>query len=83
MIASVPMEWSKAVKRRVIFGWIISGIGSLLWIYGYYVKGNPPLIDWHSHTPWWIADFLPNIQSEIGMFLVFVSMIPMYWPSRP
>jgi hypothetical protein len=70
------------VKKRVIFGWVVSCIGSLLWIYGYYANGHPPIFDWQARTPWWIADFLPNIESEIGMILVFASMIPMYWPSR-
>jgi hypothetical protein len=52
------------------------------WLYGYYTTGNPSLIDWHAHTPWWIADFLPNIESEIGMALVCASMVLIYWPSR-
>jgi hypothetical protein len=29
--------------------------------------GNQALIDWHANTPWWISNFLPNIESEIGM----------------
>jgi hypothetical protein len=50
------------------------------WLYGYFVPGNPSLIDWHAHTPWWIADFLPNIESEIGMVLMLLSMAPTYSP---
>jgi hypothetical protein len=55
--------------------------GMALWLYGYFATGNPALIDWHD-TPWWISDFLPNIESEIGMVLVFAGMVPIYWPCR-
>jgi hypothetical protein len=34
------------------------------------------------HTPWWIADYLPNVEAELGMALDFVGMIPIYWPER-
>ena len=65
-------------------GWVALLIGTAVWIYGYFFKtGNSSLFDWHANTPWWIADFLPTIESEIGMALVFISIIPMYWPSRP
>jgi hypothetical protein len=70
------------VSRLVIFGWTIELVGTALWIYGYFVTGHPPLIDWHDKTPWWIADWLPNIESEIGMVLVFAGMLPMYWPRQ-
>ena len=40
----------------------------------------PSLIDWQAHTPWWIADYLPNLESETGMLLCIASMVPMYWP---
>jgi hypothetical protein len=53
-----------------------------IWLYGYFVPGNPSLIDWRAHTPWWIADFLPNIESEIGMVLMLLSIVPTYWPRR-
>jgi hypothetical protein len=56
--------------------------GTALWLYGYYTPGHPAVIDWHANTSWWIADFLPNIESEIGMVLLFAGMIPMYWPAR-
>jgi len=52
----------------------------VLWTYGYFVVGRPPVIDWAAHTWWWIADFLPNLESEIGMVLVLVGMVPIYWP---
>jgi hypothetical protein len=71
------------VSKTVIVGWIVYAVGLGLWLYGYFVAtGNAPLVDWHAHTPWWIADFLPNIESEIGMTLAIVSMVPIYWPRR-
>jgi hypothetical protein len=73
---------SESVNKTVVIGWIISSVGTMLWIYGYYATGNPTLFDWHANTPWWIADFLPNIESEIGMALVCVGMVPIYWPIR-
>jgi hypothetical protein len=69
-------------NKAVIVGWIILLMGTALWIYGYFATGNPSLIDWRAVAPWWIADYLPNIESEIGMTLVFASMVPIYWPYR-
>ena len=73
---------SESLSKTVIIGWIIELVGMALWLYGYFATGNPSLIDWRTNTPWWIADFLPNIESEIGMALVFAGMIPLYWPPR-
>ena len=70
------------MSKIVIIGWIISLAGTALWVYGYFATGSPSLIDWHANTPWWIADYLPNIESEIGMVLTFVGMVPVYWPPR-
>jgi hypothetical protein len=68
------------VIKTVNIGWIISLAGTALWLYGYYATGNPSLIDWHANSPWWIADFLPSIESEIGMALVFAGTALIYWP---
>jgi hypothetical protein len=70
------------VSKAVIIGWIIELAGTALWLYGYLATGNPSFIDWHAYTPWWIADYLPSIESEIGMALVFAGMVPLYWPPR-
>lgn len=70
------------MTKAVIAGWVMGLAGTVLWIYGYFAKGHPALIDWAGRTPWWIADYLPNIESEIGMVLVFAAMIPLYWPRR-
>jgi hypothetical protein len=70
------------MSKAVIIGWIFELAGIALWLYGYFATGNPSLIDWHSSTPWWIADYLSNIESEIGMALVCVGLVPIYWPPR-
>lgn len=64
----------------IAVGWSLALAGTALWVYGYFVTGAPPLVDWQANSPWWIADFLPNLQSEIGILLVCVGMIPLYWP---
>jgi hypothetical protein len=69
------------VKKTAVFGWIIELAGLALWLYGYFATGSPSLIDWHAHTPWGIADFLPNVQSEIAIVLMLIGMVPIYWPS--
>ena len=68
--------------RKSVIGWTISLAGMVLWFYGYLATGNPPIFDWQVNTAWWISDFLPNVESEIGMALVFVGMVPIYWPRQ-
>jgi hypothetical protein len=29
-------------------------------------------------TPWWIASFIPGLEAELGLALMFASMIPIY-----
>jgi Ni,Fe-hydrogenase I cytochrome b subunit len=70
------------MKTHVIAGWILMLAGTALWVYGYFIAGHPPLIDWKADTPSWIAEFLPNLESEMGMVLVFIAMVPIYWPAK-
>jgi hypothetical protein len=35
-----------------------------------------PLFDWNAATPWWISSFVPNLEAELGLALMFASMIP-------
>jgi len=73
-------SWTERLNKPAILAWIISLAGMTLWLYGYVVTGNASLIDWRADTPWWIADFLPNIESEIGMAVVCVGSVLVYWP---
>ena len=70
-----------SVTKTSITGWVIFLSGSAIWLYGYFIAGHPPIIDWHARTPWWIADFLPNLESELGMLLCIAGLVPMYWPA--
>jgi hypothetical protein len=69
------------MNKKVIIGWTVSLTGMLVWLYGYFVIGNPSLINWHAITPLWAADFLPNFESEVGTMLMIIGMVPIYWPS--
>ena len=71
-----------SVGKSVVIGWIITLVGTAVWLYGYFAIGHSPFFDWHTHTPWWIADYLPNIESEVGMTLVCAGTALTYWPSR-
>jgi hypothetical protein len=68
------------VTKTAITGWIFFLCGTAIWLYGYFSAGHPSIIDWHANAPWWIADYLPNLESELGMLLCIVGMVPMYWP---
>ena len=78
---SAAQEQGDKVSKTAIVGWVILIAGTALWIYGYFVTGHPPLFDWQAHTPWWIADYLPNVESEIGMVVVCVGSVLTYWPA--
>ena len=67
----------------IIAGWGMMIVGTALWGYGLYVTGTAPIFDWKSNAPWWIADYLPNMESELGLVLMCLGMIPLYWPRRP
>lgn len=70
------------MSKASVIGYIISFLGTALWIYGYFTHGNPSFIDWQANSPRWIAEFLPNIESEIGMALAFIGIVPIYWPTQ-
>jgi hypothetical protein len=66
------------IANAKIFGWAIYAIGFAIWVFGYFSAGYAPLFDWNAVAPWWISGFLPNLEAELGMGLMFVSMIPIY-----
>jgi hypothetical protein len=78
----LKLSFELAVRKQAITGWVISLAGSALWLYGYYATGHAPFVDWQSHTPWWIADFLPNSEAEIGMVLICVGSVLTSWPPK-
>ena len=58
------------------FGWAIYAVGFAIWCFGYLSAGHAPLFDWGLATPWWISSFIPNIEAELGLALMFASMLP-------
>ena len=68
--------------KSVALGWIIELAGTALWLYGYFVTGHAPVVDWQAKTPWWVSEWLPNIESELGLFLVIAGTALIYWPKR-
>jgi hypothetical protein len=63
----------------VLSGWIATVLGMILWGYGYFATGTPPLVTWSTYLPTWAADWLPNLEAEIGMVLLILGSIPAYW----
>jgi len=70
------------VNRTAIIAYVISLAGAAIWVYGYFVTGQPSLVEWRAYTPWWVTDFLPDLQTEIGMALACAGTILCYWPPR-
>jgi len=68
------------LSASVVSGWVLSLGGTALWLYGYFVVGHPPLIDWQTYTPWWVADYLHNMESEFGLILMVGGSAVIYWP---
>jgi hypothetical protein len=59
-------------------GWTIYAAGFAIWLFGYLSAGHGPLFDWKAATPWWISSFVPNLEAELGLALMFASVIPIY-----
>ena len=60
-------------------GWAIYSAGFVIWLFGYLSVGHAPAFDWVAVTPWWIFSFVPNLEAEFGLALMFASMVPIYW----
>jgi hypothetical protein len=72
----------KLVRGRIVnaktFGWLIYAAGFAIWLFGYLSAGHAALFDWHAATPWWISSFIPNLEAELGLALMYASMMPIY-----
>jgi hypothetical protein len=60
-------------------GWAIYAAGLVIWLFGYVTVGHASVFDWEEATPSWISSFVPNLEAELGLALMFASMIPIYW----
>jgi hypothetical protein len=74
-------HWFVIMNRLFTLSYVLSLSGTALWVYGYFQPGSPPLFNWPTIAPW-LATWLPNLQSEIGMCISLGALIPMYWPRR-
>jgi hypothetical protein len=59
-------------------GWAIYAAGFVIWLFGYVTAGHTSVFDWDVATPSWISSFVPNLEAELGLALMFASMIPIY-----
>jgi hypothetical protein len=62
--------------------WAIYVAGSVIWLFGYLSTGHAAAFDWGVAAPSWISSFVPNLEAEVGLALMFASMIPIYWRGR-
>jgi hypothetical protein len=60
-------------------GWAAYAAGFVVWLFAYLSAGHAPLFGWDVATPWWISSFVPNLEAELGLALMFASMVPIYW----
>jgi hypothetical protein len=59
-------------------GWAIYVAGFVIWLFGYLSTGHAVTFDWDVVAPSWISSFVPNLEAELGLALMFASVIPIY-----
>jgi hypothetical protein len=59
-------------------GWAICAAGFMIWLFGYLSTGHAAAFHWDVAAPSWISSFVPNREAEVGLALMFASMIPIY-----
>jgi hypothetical protein len=64
------------IAKAKTLGWIIYVAGFAIWLFGLFARRPRLLFDWNATTPWWVSSFVPNLETEIGLALMFASMIP-------
>jgi len=75
VIAPKP-EHHKLIK---FIGWVIAVFGMGLCVFGYFIDGSAVFIDWPRYLPGWVADYIPNLEVEIGFALSMIGMVPIYY----
>ena len=64
-----------------VIAWIMTLLGTAVWLYGYFTVGTPPLFD-YSVLSAWISNYFPNLEAESGFALMLVGTVLTYWPSN-
>ena len=73
---------SRRTTNAKSVGWAIYAAGLAIWLFGYLSAGHAPAFDWVVATPRWISTFVPNREAELGLALMFASMVPIYWRAQ-
>ena len=76
------LGWGRLANAKSI-GWAIYAVGLVIWLFGYLSAGHASALDWEGATPSWISSFIPNFEAEVGLALMFASMVPIYWRAGP
>jgi hypothetical protein len=69
--------WRRMANAKSI-GWAMYAGGFVIWLFGCLSTGHAVAFDWEGATPSWISSFVPNLEAELGLALMFASMIPIY-----
>jgi hypothetical protein len=72
-------QFEMRLKRFTQIGWAGTILGCLLWGWGYFATNSAPFFMWSNFAPYWIADFMTNWQEELGVLLMLVASIPLYY----
>ena len=79
-VAGVGMRGGRGrMPNAKSIGWAIYAAGFVIWLFGYLSPGHAAAFDWDVVAPSWISSFVPNLEAEFGLALMFASMIPIYW----
>jgi len=62
-----------------ITGWGGYIVGIALWLYGYFTSGSATFVDWPSISPTWVSSLMPNMEAELGIFIMCLAMLPITW----
>jgi hypothetical protein len=66
-----------SVSKKYRLGYLRSRVCDLaFWL----LEHRPPAtFDWDVAAPSWFSSFVPNLEAEFGLALMFASMTPIYW----
>jgi hypothetical protein len=72
-------QFDLRLKSLTRIGWAGTVLGCLLWGWGYFATNSLPFFAWSSFAPSWIADFMTNWQEELGVLIMLIASIPLYY----
>lgn len=61
-------------KKLKTIAYVLSAIGTALYLYGYFAEGTSALINW----PAWASEYVPNVEAELGLVISFIALIPLF-----